>query len=182
MGLQKILAFFRTVFQANKQSCSTLTAAEVAHLKGWPVVCILPFAQQQAVETDTLLGIGISRIVQKELTTVQGISVLGAEDTPTIFRESVSSLPHQQQICYVSGQLESFNDSLRLELDIYAPDKPAVLAVIHESDHQTLLNEAVLTIARVLQVSVTQQQLEYWATVRPKNAGEYRAVCAAAVG
>src|SRR6266404_5146209 len=66
-----------------------LTSAECRRIKSFSNVYVLPFFSNRAVAEEAAFGIGLSRLLIRNLMLLTEVSIHGPEDTPMIDNESV---------------------------------------------------------------------------------------------
>jgi hypothetical protein len=148
---------------------------EYQRLCNVPLLTILPFASRNSQPGDMHLGIGLSKLMIRDLMLVRNLSTRGPEDSPESLLESVALLREEKdRTVFVSGETFVANGSYRVELQFFAPSrKDSFAAVVHESDFPTFLLRLAETIARTCLGEVTDVTRQMWRYGRPS--------CAAAV-
>ena len=152
-----------------------LDYAEYQRLCNLPLITILPFASQSSRPEDMRLGLGLSKLMIRDLMLVRNLSTRGPEDSPESLLDSVALLREtKDRTIFVSGETFAANGSYRVELQFFAPSRQEPFAaVVQESDFATFQLRLAETIARTCLGEVTDATRQMWRLGRPS--------CAAAV-
>jgi hypothetical protein len=149
-----------------------LDYGEYQRLCSVPLITILPFASQTSRPEDMHLGVGLSKLMIRDLMLVRNLSTRGPEDSPESLLESVALLREEKdRAVFISGETFAANGSYRVELQFFAPSrKQPYAAVVHESDFGVLLLKLAETIARTCLGEVTDATRQMWRFGRPTGA------------
>lgn len=160
-----------------------LDYAEYQRLCNVPLITILPFASHNSRTEDMHLGLGLSKLMIRDLMLVRNLSTRGPEDSPESLLESVALLREEKdRTIFVSGEAFTANGTYRVELQFFAPArKDPYAAVVHESDFATFQLRLAETIARTCLGEVTDATRQMWRFGRPSSAAAVArlgAICA----
>src|SRR5678809_1535337 len=90
---------------------------EYQRLCNVPLLTILPFASRNSQPGDMHLGIGLSKLMIRDLMLVRNLSTRGPEDSPESLLESVALLREEKdRTVFVSGETFVANGTYRVEL------------------------------------------------------------------
>src|SRR5690348_6307087 len=93
-----------------------LDYAEYQRLCNVPLITILPFASRETRPEDMHLGVGLSKLMIRDLMLVRNLSTRGPEDSPESLLESVPLLrAEKERTIFISGQTFALNGSYRVE-------------------------------------------------------------------
>lgn len=145
---------------------------EYQRLCNVPLITILPFASQNSQPHDLHLGVGLSKLMIRDLMLVRNLSTRGPEDSPEVLLESVTLLRESKdRTVFVSGETYAANGTYRVELHFFSPArKDPFAAVVHEGDFATFLLRLAETIARTCLGEVTDATRQMWRFGRPSSA------------
>ncbi len=149
-----------------------LDYAEYQRICALPQICILPFASQNSREKDVLLGIGLAKLMIRDLMLVRNLSTRGPEDSPESYLESVPQLREQKErTVFISGETFAGNGSYRVELQFFSQARSVPYAtVVHENDFPTFVLRLAETIARTCTGEVSENTRQMWRYGRPSSA------------
>ena len=161
-----------------------LSAAQISQLMDYgeyqrlcnlPLITVLPFASQNSRLEEMHLGVGLAKLMIRDLMLVRNLSTRGPEDSPESLLESVALLREEKdRTIFISGETMIANGSYRVELQFFAPSRQEpYAAVVHESDFALFLLRLAEIIAHTCLGEVTEATRHMWRFGRP--------TCAAAV-
>src|SRR4028119_918961 len=73
-----------------------LTDADYAHIKSFDNVYILPFFSQNSEPAQICFGLGLSRLMIRNLMLLRDVSIHGPKDTPEVPWEAIHALAETQ--------------------------------------------------------------------------------------
>jgi TolB-like protein len=76
--------------------CEFMSADEIACIKRFPIVSILPFVSTSSSKEHAEFGAGLQLLMIRDLMLVRNISVRGPEDTHLVFLETARELAEQE--------------------------------------------------------------------------------------
>ena len=156
----------------NEQQLSQfLDWTEFSRIAALPLVSIHPLASKDSGDQDVMLGLGLQKLLIRDLMLVGDLSVRGPEDSPEAFLEAVPELRERnERTIFVSGRAETGHGWWRVELQFFAPgQKTPLAATVHETDWTRFLMQLAATIAHVCRGTVTPETQKMWQFGRPSS-------------
>ena len=152
-----------------KALSSFMDKEEYRRLCKLPRVVILPIASEKCPEVDRFFGIGLSRLLIRDLMLVRDLSIRGPEETPLLLKEEATE---QHQIrnddsIWVSGFSRVRRDSFGVELRIHRPGKKTCGTTIKDANFREFVTQCTTTIAKVIGGTLTDEVRKKWTTGRP---------------
>ncbi len=148
-----------------------LSEEEYQRMLGFPIVMALPLALDESTEREMLAGIGLSRILIRDLSLATNISVRGPEDTPLIplsaIAEDADFLKRQITI---GGRVVEGGSTLSGEFELRFPEgrRPMTLTV-SQAPLAEFLMRAVGDLLEALEATLPDEIEEMLRKGRPAN-------------
>jgi hypothetical protein len=141
----------------------------------FPLVAILPLVSANSRRPDGVFGIGLARLLIRDLMLVRDISVRGPEDTPEVGLEMVREIVDEMHPgVYVSGQTFVDGDDLCADISILRPGQPSRELRVVENDLNRFVAACAESIARAVGGTVTDETRRRWAYGRPASVESLR--------
>jgi len=128
-----------------------LSDEDYQRIKAFDTFYILPFVAEGKDETQTCFGLGLAKLMIRNLMLLNDVSIHGPEDTPAIFHEMAADHAAQNpRASYVSG-LASFDDrGFHLSVDVFRRGKAKVSRSVSELDFGAFLKTCTTTIGEAI--------------------------------
>ncbi|WP_295452666.1 hypothetical protein [uncultured Thiodictyon sp.] len=148
-----------------------LTDLDYAHIKSFDNVYILPFFSRKSESLQACFGLGLSRLMIRNLMLLRDISIHGPEDTPEVPCEAVHDISEAQpRSCHVTGLTSFGSDGYSLQVEVHRPGRPVNRTSVRHGHFNTFLRECSSAIARLLGSKVDDGIAQAWQVAQPRDA------------
>jgi hypothetical protein len=148
-----------------------LTDLDYAHIKSFDNVYILPFASQDSARAQLCFGLGLSRLMIRNLMLLRDVSIHGPEDTSEVPCEAIHDMIEAHpRSCHVTGIASFGSDGYSLTVEVHRPGRPVKKTRVRHVDFKAFLRECSSAIARLLGSKVDDRIAEAWAVGQPRDA------------
>jgi hypothetical protein len=143
----------------------------------FPILTVCPFISEESAERDSFVGVGLARLVARDLMLVRDLSVRGPEDTPSVpfealdeFWEDRHVMPGttRRQAC-VGGVTTVSDSGLKVTLRIIKGDGESAIRTIEGADFRQVGWDCATAIADVTGGTVTDDTRRMWEHGRPES-------------
>lgn len=156
--------------QLDSRGLSTwLTAAEHARLRGVVRVRVLPLFSEQSRPEEVALGVGLARLLVRDLMLVRELSVRSPEDTPLVSQEEAQRNPREHLVeeRLVTGQVRLRPGRYRVELELWSRTGVGEVRHVEGRTLEGLLQRVPAAVTEGLGGRVTAELQRGWQLGRP---------------
>ena len=144
---------------------------DYAYIKSFDNVYILPFVSQNSESARMCFGLGLSRLMIRNLMLLRDVSIHGPEDTPEVPREAIHAMAEAHpRSCHVTGVADFGSDGYSLEVEVHRPGRPVNGTRVRHETFQAFLSECSSAIARLLGSKVDDGLAKAWNVAQPRDA------------
>jgi tetratricopeptide (TPR) repeat protein len=148
-----------------------LTDLNYAHIKSFDNVYILPFISRASEPAQMCFGLGLSRLMIRNLMLLRDVSVHGPEDTPEVAREAVPEVVRaQRQSCHVTGVADFGPEGYSLQVEAHRPGCPLKGTRVRHKNFRAFLSACSSAIAELLGSNVGDRTAKAWEIGQPRDA------------
>lgn len=148
-----------------------LTDSTYASIKSFDDTYILPFVSQNSGRTQMYFGMGLSRLMIRNLMLLRDISIHGPEDTPEVSREMIQAVVEAKpRSCYVTGVANLGSDGYSLEVEVHRHGQPAGRTRICHAEFKGFLRKCTSAIAGLLGSKFDAGIAQAWEVGQPRDA------------
>jgi hypothetical protein len=148
-----------------------LTDLECAYIKSFDNLYILPFVSRSSEAVQMSFGLGLSRLMIRNLMLLRDVSIHGPEDTPEVPYEAIHDLAHAQPLSgHVTGVAHFGPDGYSLRVEVHRPGRPPGSSHVRQEDFKAFLGECSSAIARLLGSNVDDRIARAWTVAQPRDA------------
>jgi tetratricopeptide (TPR) repeat protein len=148
-----------------------LTDPKYVHIKSFDNVYILPFVSRKDERTQMAFGLGLSRLMIRNLMLLRDISIHGPEDTAQVPYEAIDDLVEShQRSWYVTGIANFDSDGYSLQVELHRPDRPVKEMRVRHDNFRAFLGQCSRAIARLLGSSPNDRITQAWTVGQPRDA------------
>ena len=154
------------------QLAQFLSEAEYERIKSFDNVYVLPFISEESDPEQSRFGMGLSRLMIRNLMLLNDVSIHGPEDTPMIAIESMEELVAEnprKKSTYVTGIANFGSRGYVLNLEVHRPDRTPVKSSVQHADFHEFLRACSQTIAREIGSNSQTTVADAWTTGQPKD-------------
>ena len=138
----------------------------------FPKISILPFASQNQEDPHQLFGIGLSRLMIRDLQLLRNVSIHGPEDTPKIYlekaRQYVRSIDKAGQY-YLTGAAIAANDGFSLRAELWHQGTLVKHQHVQETEFPAYLQKCATLLTNMIGGSGTEDTTDRWLLARPSS-------------
>jgi TolB-like protein len=150
---------------------SFLTEAEHARIHGLTRVRVMPLFSEAGTQGEVFFGMGLSRLLLRDLMLVRGLSVRGPEDTPTASYEEVNADPsHLMEEALVTGRVKLGGRRFRVDLELWSSQGEGAVRTVESESFEEFLRCVSTGVAQTLGGAVSPEALKAWHLGRPSTA------------
>ncbi len=147
-----------------------LTDSDYAHIKSFDNVYVLPFFSRKSEPTQSCFGLGLSRLMIRNLMLLHDVSIHGPEDTPQVPCEAIHAVAETHpRSCYVTGIANFGSDGYSLQVEAQRPGQPVKNASVHHEDFKAFLRDCTSSIAQLLGSTVDASIANAWEVAQPRD-------------
>ena len=147
-----------------------LTDLDYAHIKSFDNVYILPFVSRSSEPAQMAFGLGLSRLMIRNLMLLRDISIHGPEDTSEVPREAVPALSRAQpRSCHVTGVANFGPDGYSLQVEAHRPGRPVSSTRVGHNNFRVFLSICSTAVTRLLGSKVDDRIVKAWNTAQPRD-------------
>jgi hypothetical protein len=148
-----------------------LTDVEYAYVKSFDNVYILPFVSRKSDAVQLGFGLGLSRLMIRNLMLLRDISIHGPEDTSEVPYEAIHDLTASHSgSCHVTGVADWSPDGYSLQVEAHRPGRPVNRTRVRHEDFKAFLGECSSAIAGLLGSKVDDRIARAWNVAQPRDA------------
>lgn len=135
----------------------------------FPRVMVFPFGSVNRSVREQLVGMGLSRLLIRDLMLVRNLSIRGPEDTPSDFpKDPLRPMKRKSSDVQITGLAEMAEfQKFAARLWIHRPDQSPVEIVVSAMELSGLIEESRREILRVLEGEINADVEEGWRMGRP---------------
>ncbi len=149
-----------------------LTEAEHARVQALTRVRVMPLFSDAATQGEIFFGMGLSRLLLRDLMLVRGLSVRGPEDTPAASYEEVNADPsHLMEEALVTGRVRLSGRRFRVDLELWSSQGEGAVRTVESENFEEFLLRVSTGVAQTLGGSVSPETLRAWHLGRPASPG-----------
>jgi hypothetical protein len=148
-----------------------LTDVEYAYVKSFDNIYILPFVRRTSEPVQMSFGLGLSRLLIRNLMLLRDVSIHGPEDTSEVPYEALRATAEAHpRSGHVTGVADFGPDGYALRVEVHRPGRPVGGAHVRERDFKAFLGECSSAIARLLGSKVDDGIARAWHVAQPRDA------------
>ena len=148
-----------------------LTESDYARIRSFDNVYILPFLSRNGEWAKKCFGLGLSRLLIRNLMLLRDVSIRGPEDTPEAPCEAIHKVVEAQpRSSHVTGVASVGGDGYSLQVSIHRPGRPVHTDRVRQTDFPAFLCECSSAIAMLLGSKVGDGQTKAWSEGQPRDA------------
>src|SRR5262249_14699476 len=132
---------------------------------------VLPFVSRDSEPTQMCFGLGLSRLMIRNLMLLRDVSIHGPEDTPEVPREAIHDISEAQpRSCHITGLADIGPFGCSLAVEVHRPGRPVNRASVRHGQFKEFLRECSSTVARLLGSKIDDSITEAWGVAQPRDA------------
>jgi hypothetical protein len=148
-----------------------LTDVEYAYVKSFDNLYVLPFVSRKSDPAQMSFGLGLSRLMIRNLMLLRDVSIHGPEDTSEVPYEAIHDIAEAQpRSGHVTGIADFGPDGCSLRVEVHRPGRPVGSAHVRQADFKAFLGECSSAIARLLGSKVDDGIARAWNVAQPRDA------------
>jgi hypothetical protein len=148
-----------------------LTDVEYAYIKSFDNVYILPFVSQKSEPVQMCFGLGLARLMIRNLMLLRDVSIHGPEDTSEVPFEAIRQMAEAHpRSCHVTGVANFGSGGYSLQVEVHRPGRPVNSTRVRHEQFKPFLSECSSAIARLLGGKVDDRIAEAWGAAQPRDA------------
>jgi tetratricopeptide (TPR) repeat protein len=148
-----------------------LKDSDFASIKSFDNVYILPFVSQNSEPAQMCFGLGLSRLMIRNLMLLRDVSIHGPEDTPEVPYEKIHALAEAQpQSCHVIGIANFGSEGYSLQVEAHRRGQPVRSTHVRHVDFKAFLRECSSAITQLLGSTVDASITQAWDVAQPRDA------------
>ena len=158
--------------QADDRSLSAfLTDADYAGIQNLPIVVMLPLASEEGASLDRAFGVGLARLLIRDLMLVANLSVHDQDDTPHLYLESAveGHKNRDRGTIWVTGRAEVREGLCSVAFTVLRPGKPAEEFTVAGTQFKEFLFDCAAIVAASLGGKISGENRILWALGRPST-------------
>ena len=148
-----------------------LTEEQYLDALAFPRVLILPFGSANRSVREQLVGMGLSRLLIRDLMLVRNVSIRGPEDTPNDFPDDPEVFPDEEdEDVIITGQMEMADGGrFSARLWVHQVNRPAIEIAVPQADLADLVEICRRELVRALKGEINPRVEQRWETGRPSS-------------
>src|SRR5207302_556660 len=151
-----------------QELCSFLSEREYRRLLRVPLVMVLPIGTGGEAQADWLLGVGLARVLNRDLMLVPQISVRGPEDTGfTPLDAMPPDSPVTRRHILIGGQAHHDDEGFSAELHVRFPDGRVARRGVRSRALPAFLQRCARAALAALDLPADDEAPEGWQFGRP---------------
>ena len=148
-----------------------LAEHDYARIKSFDNVYILPFASRESEPMQICFGLGLARLMIRNLMLLRDVSIHGPEDTWEVPCEAIHDIAQAQpRSCHVTGVANVGSDGYSLQVEAHRPGRPVNSTRVRHGNFKAFLSECSSAIAQLLGSKVDESIAKAWNVAQPRNA------------
>ncbi|VTR96234.1 transmembrane and tpr repeat-containing protein 3 : Uncharacterized protein OS=Pirellula staleyi (strain ATCC 27377 / DSM 6068 / ICPB 4128) GN=Psta_0850 PE=4 SV=1 [Gemmata massiliana] len=148
-----------------------LAEPEYARIKSFANVYVLPFVSQNSGPSQMCFGLGLSRLMIRNLMLLRGVSIHGPEDTPPVPYEAAPGMAAGRVgSVYVTGIADLGADGYSVQVEVHRAGRPVRAEHVGHADFATFLRECSFALARLLGCEADEDTVRAWGVGQPRSA------------
>jgi tetratricopeptide (TPR) repeat protein len=148
-----------------------LTDVEYAYVKSFDNVYVLPFVSRNSEPPQLCFGLGLSRLMIRNLMLLRDVSIHGPEDTAVVPCEAIHELAEaHRRSCHVTGVADFGPDGDSLHVEAHRPGRPVNSTRVRDEDFKAFLHACSSAIAGLLGSKVDDSTARAWNVAQPRDA------------
>lgn len=149
-----------------------LTEAESARVRSLKRVRVLPLFSESGSVRERAFGMGLSRLLTRDLMLVRDLSVRGPEDIPLASYEEVNADPsHLMEEALVTGRVKLGSKGFRVDLELWSRQGEGMVRTVAAAGFEDFLRGVSTVVAQALGGTLSPEVLRAWHFGRPANPG-----------
>jgi hypothetical protein len=148
-----------------------LTDRDYARVRSFDNVYILPLFSRKSEPAQKCFGLGLSRLLIRNLMLLRDISIHGPEDTAEVPCETIRNLVETQpRSCHVTGVAKVEDDGYSLHISAHRPGRQVQSTRVRQADLPAFLRESSAAVAALLGSKVSDEVAKAWSVGQPRDA------------
>jgi hypothetical protein len=144
---------------------------EYAYVKSFDNLYVLPFVSQSSEPVQMSFGLGLSRLMIRNLMLLRDVSIHGPEDTSEVPYEAIHDFAEAQpRSGHVTGVANFGPDGYSLQVEAHRPGGPVGRTHVRQEDFKAFLGECSSAIAGLLGRKVADGIARAWNVAQPRDA------------
>lgn len=145
-----------------------LTEAEHARIGSLTRVRVMPLFSDVSTQGEIFFGMGLSRLLLRDLMLVRELSVRGPEDTPIASYEEVNADPsHLMEEVLITGRVGLGGRRFRVDLELWSSKGEGSVRTVESERFEEFLLRVSTGVAQALGVALSPDVLRAWHLGRP---------------
>jgi tetratricopeptide (TPR) repeat protein len=147
-----------------------LTDQSYARIKAFDNFYVLPFLSRDCEPVQKYFGLGLSRLMIRNLMLLRDVSIHGPEDTPQVPREAVPAVARDQpRSCHVAGVADFGPEGYSLQAEVHRPGRSVKAARVRHKNFSAFLSECSSAVAELLGSAVGDRTAAAWDVGQPRD-------------
>jgi tetratricopeptide (TPR) repeat protein len=148
-----------------------LTDQDYTRIKSFDNVYIFPFISQKSEPVQRCFGIGLSRLMIRNLMLLRDVSIHGPEDTSDVPYEAIHRIVQAQpRSCHVTGVAHLGPDGYSLQVEAHRPGRPVNRTSVRHEDFRAFVGRSSAAIAGLLGSRTDDRIAQAWEAAQPRDA------------
>lgn len=149
-----------------------LSEAEATRIRSLKRVRVMPLFSESSSPRERAFGMGLSRLLMRDLMLVRNLSVRGSEDIPLASYEEVTADPsHMMEEALITGRVRLGGGGFRVDLELWSNQGEGAVRTVASARFEDFLRSVSTVVAQALGGTVSQETLRAWHFGRPANPG-----------
>lgn len=145
-----------------------LSDMEYSSIRSFDNVYVLPFVSQESEPAQLCFGLGLARLMIRNLMLLRDVSIHGPEDTPEAPREAIRAIAEAQpRSSHVTGVANVGSDGFTLEAEVHRPGRPVNSARVQHGEFKGFVRECSVALARLLGSTIDDNIVRAWDVAQP---------------
>jgi hypothetical protein len=154
----------------DRQLAEFLTADEHERIKAFEDVYVLPLASAQGTADEVAFGVGLSKLLIRNLMLHRDVSIHGPEDTPAVTFEAAERLAARRTGSgYVTGVARFGSGGFTLRFEAHRRGRPPAADTVRHDDLRAFVRECSAAVGRVLGSRLETTVPDAWSVGQPRS-------------
>lgn len=154
----------------DRQLAEFLSDAEYRRIKSLENVYVLPLASETAEGDQLAFGVGLAKVLQRNLMLLRDVSIHGPEDTADVLCEQVQELlTEKARSGFVTGRAHFGPSGYSLHWEVLRPNRRPARGEVRHSDLGTFVRDACSAVGRALGSRLQTTVADAWEVGQPRD-------------
>lgn len=156
----------------SRELSTCLSEPEYTRIRSLKRVRVMPLFSDAASQREAFFGMGLSRLLLRDLMLVRELSVRGPEDIPIASYEEVNAdSSHLMEDALVTGRVRLSSSGFRADLELWSRQGEGLVRTVKSSRFEDFLRSVSMAVAQALGGTLAPEVLRGWYLGRPANPG-----------